>query len=252
MSKLSILDMTQDIASDMNSDEISSITDTIESLQIAQIIKSTYEEMMSRKNWPHLQKLIALDASGTTARPTHMAVPETIKEVVSVSYNKRKLTQTAPRWQEVEYKYPDEFLRITNSRNTDISNTVEITDISGVTLIIKNDSAPTYFTSFDDENIVFDSYDNTVDSTVQASKSQVLAYITPVFTLSDTFVPDLPIEMFSTLLAEAKSTCFTRIKQAADGKAEQQARRGMSWASRKAWQVAGGWRFPDYGRNSKK
>lgn len=244
--------MTQDIMSDMNSDEISSITDTVESLQVAQIIKSTYEEMMARKNWPHLQKLLALTSSTTPTRPTHMAVPEAIKEVVSISYNKRKASNTAPRWAEVVYKYPDEFLRITNSRNTDNLNMLEISDVSGVKLIIKTDAAPTYFTSFDDENIVFDSYDNSVDDTLQSSKTQVLAYVSPVFTLSNSFVPDLPIEMFSTLLAEAKSVCFTRIKQAPDGKSEQQAKRGMSWASRKAWQVDGGWRFPDYGRNSKK
>lgn len=248
MSKLSVLDMVQDILSDMNSDEVSSITDTMESLQVAQILKSTYEEMMSRKNWPHLQKLIYLNSSGTTDRPTHMAVPETIKEVVSVSYNKIKDGQTAPRWSEVEYKYPDDFLRYTNSRNTALANTVEIEDVSGVKLLIKNDAAPTFYTSFDDENIVFDSYDSAVDSTLQASKTQVLAYMSPVVTLNDTFVFDLPAEMFSVLLAEAKSTCFTRIKQMPDGKAEQQARRGLSWASRKAWQVEGGWRFPDYGR----
>lgn len=244
--------MTQDILSDMNSDEVSSITDTVESLQVAQIIKSTYEELMSRKNWPHLQKLIALDAGGTTSRPTHMAVPATIKEVVSVSYNKIKSGGTAPMWREVEYKYPDDFLRLTNTRNTALSNTVEIEDVSGVKVLIKNDSAPTYYTSFDDENIVFDSYDSDVDSTLQASKTQVLAYVSPIFTLSDAFVPDLPAEMFSTLLAEAKSTCFARIKQMPDGKAEQQAKRGLSWASRKAWQIKGGWRFPDWGRKGLK
>lgn len=248
MAKQSLLDMTQDILSDMNSDEVSSITDTVESLQVAQIIKSTYEEMMSRKNWPHLQTLLSLDSSTTTARPTHMAVPETIKETISISYNKRLVSQTAPRWQEVEYLYPDDFLRRTNDRNTDIDNTVEITDISGVKLLIKNDKAPTWYTSFDDENIVFDSYDSEVETTLQSSKTQVLAYVMPVFTLTDVFVPDLPAELFSALLAEAKSTCFARIKQSPDAKAEQQARRSMSWASRKGWQVKGGWRFPDYGR----
>lgn len=250
--KQSILDMTQDILSDMNSDEVGSITDTLESLQVAQIIKSVYEEMMGRKNWPHLQKLITLDSSLTTARPTHMAVPETIKEVVSISYNKQKASQTAPRWQEVEYLYPDEFLIKTNNRNTDNANTDEITDVSGVKLLIKNDSAPTYYTSFDDENIVFDSYDSEVDTTLQSSKTQVLAYVLPTFTLTDAFVPDLPAEAFPALLAEAKSTCFARIKQSPDAKAEQQSRRSMGWISRKNWQVEGGWRFPNYGRPTKK
>lgn len=246
--KQSVLDMTQDILSDMNSDEVSSITDTVESMQVAQIIKSTYEELMGRKNWPHLQKLLKLDSSLTTSRPTHMAVPSTIKEVISVSYNKQNINQTSPRWNEVEWLYPDEFLQKTNDRNTDNANTDEIEDVSGVKLLIKNDKAPTYFTSFDDENIVFDSYDSEMDSTLQSSKTQVLAYVLPSFTLTDTFVPDLPAEAFPALLAEAKSVCFARIKQAPDSKAEQQSRRSMNWISRKNWQVAGGWQFPNYGR----
>lgn len=250
--KKSLLDLTQDILSDMNSDEVSSIVDTVESLQVAQILKSVYEEMMARKNWPHLRTLLALNASGTTSRPTHMAVPATIKEVVQISYDKRKSTDTTSKYQEVDYLDPDAFLRYTNSRNSALTNIDEIVDVSGVRILIKNDTAPTYYTSFDDENVIFDSYDNTVDSTLQSAKSQVLAYVLPTFTLSDAFVPDMPAELFPAYLAEAKSTCFARIKQMPDQKSEQQSRRSMNWNSQRAWQVAGGWRFPDYGRSSKK
>lgn len=252
MSKLTLLDIVSDILSDMNSDEASSITDTVESLQVAKIVESTYRDLMARKNWPHLQKLIQLTASGTTDRPTHMAVPELIKEVVTVSYNKKKSTDTRQKWEEVKYMTPDDFLRYTNGFNTDNDNTDEITDTTGVKFLIKNDKAPTYYTSFDDDNIVFDSYDGDVDSTLQASKTQVLAYMFPSFTLSDSFIPDLPVEMFPAFLAECKSVCFARIKQAPDAKSEQQSVKGMSWLSNRAWQVAGGWQFPDYGRKSKK
>lgn len=252
MSKLTLMDIVSDILSDMNSDEASSITDTVESLQVAKIVESTYRDLMARKNWPHLKKLIQFSASGTTDRPTHMAVPELIKEVVKVSYNKKKVTDTRQKWEEVKWMEPDDFLRYTNGFNTDNSNTDEITDTTGVKFLIKNDKAPAYYTSFDDDNIVFDSYDSDVDSTLQASKTQVLAYMFPEFTLSDSFIPDMPVEMFPAFLAECKSVCFARIKQAPDAKSEQQSVKGMSWLSNKAWQVAGGWQFPNYGRQSKK
>ena len=244
--------MTQDILSDMNSDEVNSITDTLESMQVAKIIQSTYEEMMGRKTWPHLQKLINLNSSLTTSRPTHMSVPENIKEVIKVSYDKQNINQTSARWEEVRYLTPEEFLYHTNSRNPDNDNTDEIEDVSGVKILIQNNKAPTYYTSFDDENMVFDSYDSEVDSTLQSNKTQILASILPTFSLTDAFVPDLPAEAFPALLAEAKSVCFVRIKQAPDSKAEQQSRRSMGWISRKSWQVAGGWNFPNYGRPSKK
>ncbi len=252
MAKLSVLDIVQDIMSDMNSDDVSSITDTVESMQVAQIVKSTYMDMMSRKNWEHLKQLTKLQASGTPARPTHMKVQEDIKEVISVNYNKQKSTQTAPRWREVQWLSPDDFLRYTNGRSTDSANIVQVEDVTGVALIIKNDAAPAYYTSFDDEYVVFDSYDSNIETTLQNSKTQVSAYIMPTFVLSDTHIPDLPAEMFSVLLAEAKSVSFARIKQMPDAKAEQQSRKGMSWASQRSFQINGGWDFPNYGRSGKK
>jgi len=252
MSKLTVIEMVQNILSAMNSDEVSSINDTVESYQVAEIVRSTYNELIARKNWPHTRKLIQLEASGDNDKPTHMGAPEVVKEIVEVNYNKKKITDTREKWEPVKYLYPDEFLRMTNGYNTDSADTEEITDYSGVKFLIKTDKAPQYYTSFDDENFVFDSYDSDIDTTLQATKTQVVAYVFPTFTFSDDFTPDLPIEMFPAFLAECKSVCFAQIKQTPDAKSEQQSRRGMNWLSNKSWQIAGGWRFPDYGRSSKK
>ena len=148
--------------------------------------------------------------------------------------------------------YPDEFLEYTNLRKEDQPYYQVVTDPSGINIVIRNDRAPDYYTSFDDENLVFDSFNATLESNLQESKTQAMAYVMPDFTLSDEFVPDLPTELFPALLAEAKSVAFTRIKQMADQKSEQQSRRSMSWASKKAFQVEGGIRRPDYGRRGKK
>ena len=80
MSKMTVLEMTQDILSDMNSDEVNTINATLESAQVAQIIKSTYFNIIDGKDYPHLKELFRLDA-GTSTRPTHMAIPETIIDV---------------------------------------------------------------------------------------------------------------------------------------------------------------------------
>lgn len=252
MAKYSLLEIVQDIMSDMNSDDVNSITDTPESLQVAQIVRSVYEELMANKNWPHLRTLMQLNASGDSTKPTHMKAPEDLKELESLQYNKIKQGETKNRYQAITYLYPDEFLVKTNSRNNDNDNTDVITDHSGVELLIKNNAGPQYWTSFDDEWIVFDSYDSELESTLQTSKTQAMGYRWPTFTVSDTFVPDLPQEAFPMLIAEAKSACFARIKQMPDAKSEQQAARSKNWMSRKAWANAGGIRFPNYGRSSKK
>lgn len=250
--KMSLLDMTQDILSDMNSDEVSSITDTTESLQVAQIIKSVYNEIMAGKNWPHLKTFTTLAGLSDTAKPVYMRVSENIKEVVSVAYNVRKATDTRDKWETMEWKEPDEFLFLTNKRHSDKTEVTSVTDFSGSKFLIRTDKAPEYYTSFNDEYVVFDSYDSAVESTLQQNKTQLVCYMMPTFTMSDEHVPDMPAEMFPMFLAESKSTCFARLKQMVDQKAEQQSNRSRDWIGYKAWQVNGGWKMPDYGRRSRK
>ena len=248
MTTMTVLEIVQDIASDMTSDEVNSITDTLESMQIARIVQSSYLEMMSNKNWKHLEQLSTLDSSGDTAKPTHMRMPSNTKELKDVQYDKIKTGETRSRIKPVTYVTPDAFLRQTNLLNNDNADVTVVTDVSGVKLLIKNDTPPTYYTSFDDNYVVFDSYDSAVDTTLQSSKTQCIAVHSPTFTLSDTHTPNLPEEAFPGFLAEAKSTCFARIKQAPDQKSEQQAKRQRTWLSRKGWKAGTGMQFPDYGR----
>lgn len=249
MPKQTLLEMTQDILSDMDSDEINSISDTPDSLQVTRIIKSSFYDMIdSKDSWPHLRTLLSLEGMNDTDKPTHMKLPETLKSLSVVKYNKAKATDTRSKFQDVDYKYPDEFLAIVNDYNTDDSSVDEITDYSGTVFSVKNDTAPSYWTSFDDEYIVFNSYDSGVDASLQESKSQCVGYKSPAWTVEDSFIPDLPDEAFSRLLSEAKAACFARLKQVVDNKSEQQAGRQKVAMTRKSWRAAGGIRLPDYSR----
>lgn len=250
--KKTLLAIVQDILSDMSDDEVNSISDTLESLQVAQIIMSTYDELIAGKNWPHLRNLFQISASGDAAKPTHMKLGDDIKELEWIKYDVKKTGETRTKYETIEYLQPDEFLLRTNSRNDDDANITAITDTSGVKFLIKTNKKPQYWTSFDDEFIIFDSYDSVVDSTLQQSKTQCYGYTLPVFSLTDAYIPDLPAEAFPMLIAEAKSACFARLKEAPDAKSEQQALRQKNWLSRKAWQASGGIQFPNYGRKGKK
>lgn len=252
MSKLSLIDMTQDILSDMGDDEVNSISDTIESLQVAQIIKSTYFEIIDGNNWAHLKKLLALTASSDSERPTHMRLPDNVKELEWVEYDKQRLGDARSYYDKVDYVTPDEFLLRMSRLNTTSDNVRTILDYSGVKLFVRKDKQPEYWTSFDDDYIVFDSYQSNVETTVQSVNTRCSAYVTPTFQMVDSFIPDLPSEMFSALLAEAKSTAMFRLKDIVDKKAEQQSDRQMDWAKRKGWRAAGGIRLPSYARRSRK
>ena len=194
---LTLLEMVQDILSDMESDEVNSINDTTESLQVAQIVKTTYRAMLSNRNWAHQRRIVNLTPSSDITRPTHMVLQQNVKEVISLYYNTVRINETQLRYERVHWREPDEFLRVTNARNNDNDNVDIIIDPSGVQLLIINNKAPEYFTSFDDKGIVFDSYDSAVDTTLQSSKTQMMAYINlPDLELVDDAIPDLPEEAF--------------------------------------------------------
>ena len=65
MAKMNLLAMTQDILSDMDSDEVNSITESVEALQVAQIIKTTYYNIIDGKDYAFLYELFQMDASGS-------------------------------------------------------------------------------------------------------------------------------------------------------------------------------------------
>lgn len=245
---MTLLDMVQDILSDMDSDEVNSISDTVEALQVAQIIKSTYYNIIDGRDYPFLHELFQLDSSGTLAKPTHLKLPETIIDLIWIKYNKKKAGETRNRYEKVIYKTPEEFLDIINVRDSSSSKVKVVLDPTGVELNILNDKAPEYFTTFDDETLVFDSYDSSVDSTLQNSKLQCYGKRSVAFLIEDSFTPDLPVQMFSYLHNEAKSTCFARLKQLPDAKSEQAAVSQKRKMSQDAWRVSKGIKYPNYGR----
>jgi hypothetical protein len=241
--KMSLLDIVQDILSDMDSDEVNSINDTTESLQVAQVVRTCYFEMIGNRNWPHLKKLIQLDSPSDLTRPNYLKLPVNVKELVDARYLNDK-----GKYVSLKFRHPDEFLELLSHRTLTNTNVETVYDFGGSTLLIVNDKDPEYWTTFDDNYIVCDSYNSVVDDTLKASKTQCLAYIQPVWVKEDTFIPDLPVEAFPALLEEAKSTAFFNQKQMVNQKAEQKAGRQQRWLSRKAWRAQGGVKYPDYGR----
>jgi hypothetical protein len=250
--KKTLLQIVQSILNDMDSDSVNDIDDTIESQQVAQIVQDCYYEMMSNRNWPHTRKIMQLEASGDLSKPNYLKLPENLKELVFFKYETQKAGITKLEFSDVRYKHPDELLHYISSRNSDNDNVLTVQDFSGPKLLILNDTAPEYYTSFDDTYLVTDAYDSTVDNTLQQSKSQAVAYIIPTWTVSNSFIPDLPIDAFSALIEESKSTAFFTLKQMTNQKAEQKTARQNRWLSRKSWRAHGGVRYEDYGRKSRR
>ena len=252
MAKMTLLEMTQDILSDMDSDEINSITDSVEALQVAQIIKSTYYNIIDGRDYDFLYELFQVDANAISTRPTHMKLPETIIDLKWIKYNCKESSAGKDRYIKIVYKTPEDFMQIVDKRDSTKSNVTAVSDSTGIKINVYTDKNPEYFTSFDDEYIVFDSYDSTLDSTLQKSKTQCYGKRSVTFTLTNTFIPDLPVQMFTYLLAESKSVAFATLKQMANAKAEQVSVSQKRRMSQDAWRLKNGIHYPNYGRNGKK
>lgn len=250
--KLTLLEIVQDILNDLDADSVNSIDDTVEAGQVAQIVKTCYNEMVSNRNWPHLKKLLQLDASNDIEKPNYLKLPENLEELTMVKYLSSSPNDGTVSYKELTYLYPDEFLARVAGTTSNSPNVEEIVDYSGISFFIANNKAPTYWTSFDDSYLVTDSYDKSEDDTLKKSKTQAIGYVMPSWEMADDFVPDLPSSAFAALVEEAKSTAFYTLKQTANQKAEQKSARQQRWLSRKSWRAKGGVRYEDYGRKSRK
>jgi hypothetical protein len=215
--KLSLLDMTQNILSAMDSDEVSSIDETVESIQVAELIKESYFDLMAQRDWPFLRQLYTLEGLADVANPTKMKLPDTANKVFWIKYNKK----------EVEYMEPDAFL----SRIDQRVPATGVVDANGYVL----NRDPLCWTTYDDKYVVFDGRNSTTDSTLMSSKTKVYGTVAPSWQHVDSFIPNLPDKFFPTLLAEAKAQSFVNLKQQANAREERKAQKGKVTMRNESW-----------------
>lgn len=84
--KFTLLQMTQDVLSSMSSDEVNSISDTTESLQVATIIRQKYFDIINRLDLPDHDQLIQLQPSLDQDSPVLMYIPDGVASIKSLKY----------------------------------------------------------------------------------------------------------------------------------------------------------------------
>lgn len=247
-----MLDMVRSILSSMNSNDVDRYDLTTESLRVAEILRDTYYELISARDWKHLRGIVPLLHSGSPNKPNYLKVPPNVTELLSVEYAEKPLEKGVISYKEVKFVPIDQFLRLTSYKNELSANLEDVEDYSGVRFAIVNNKSPDYWTTFDDQYLVFDSYNKDQDDALQPHKVRATGYSYPVWEMRDDFVPDLPTEAFPALLEEARSTAFFNIKQMVNEKAEQKAIRHRRRMSQKGWVLDGYVKTPNYGRRSAK
>ncbi len=251
MAKMTLIDMTQNILSAMDSDYANSIGDSVEADQIATVIRETYYDLINNiLDLPEHKEIISLTGLADAAHPNYLQLPAIVKSIDIFRYDKQTTTDTDIQYKDICFLEPLVFQNRFNGRNESDSNVVAISDFNAGSLLIVNDKHPDFWTSFDDLYIACDSFDNTIDSTLQNSKTFCYGLTEPGWTHDDTFIPDLDTDKFPLLLEEAKSTCFVNFKQVTNVKSERKARRQLTSGQNKLHRrkVDNLGRQPDFGR----
>ena len=226
--KHSLLEMVQLILSSVDGEEVSSISDTTESNQVALILKSVFNDMLSDIALPETEALIQLEASLDNTKPTLMHVPSDVIKINSIMYDVKKDGDTYPNYRPVMYMDFDSFVELGQSLREETANVASMTVSSNgenYTFLYRTDRAPTYYTSIGDSNLLFDSFDNAVDTTLQKSKTLCKGTPIPTFTMSNSYTPPLDPTQFSYLINRAKVRAFNELKQQENNEAGGEARR---------------------------
>ena len=326
--KLTLLQMVQSILSSMGSDEVNSIGDTTESLQVADIIKQTYMNMLGRYDLPQHNQLFQLQASDSAASPVLMTFPPGVTRIEWLKYldtnpqdnqqvdqygayskhdtntdlvanangwstaslSSNKITTgtltftigsglsinvndtffavpvgttsilmsgnvisytgttlvvnstnavgtgtyanwqisqsgsfTGPVYKEVTILPVEDFIVMVNSIGPDITGDVgsmqfaTTENATGMPMnfqfYYKNDKQPEYCCVIGNQYLIFDSYDNTQDSTLQSSKTMAWGWVYPPLVMQDNAYPPIEDQTFPLFLASAKILAFEELKQ---------------------------------------
>lgn len=223
-----LLEMVQLILSSLDSDEVNAIGDTIESTQVAAILESTYYDMLTDISLPELQTAFQLNASGTPTKPCVMTIPPNVTHMDELRYNYQTTGEPYPNYQRIsQLSFYDFITQQQGLRNdtTGVGSMVITMNNEDYTFLYRTNAMPSFYTTIDNNTILFDSYDSSEDGTLQKSKTMCRGTVYPAFLMEDSFYPKIDPTQFSLLINRAKVRAFQELKQQANPEAAGEARR---------------------------
>lgn len=230
-----LLKLTQDILSAMDSDEVNSIGDTVESRQVANVIEVSYNNICARTEFPEHKELFELQATGDPLKPNLFYIPQSVDTIDWLKYNE----VDGGRWKELTFKSPDWFIEDMYNFGVDWNNDARRSNYtlnsgdSSIEIYYQNDLDPTYYTIIPHVGVILNAVDLRYQDTAQ--KTRTLAYGTKNynFIYEDNFTFALDNVHMNILTQEAKSLAFAELKQTTHALADRSARESRITAQRR-------------------
>lgn len=230
---------------------VDSIFETDESQQVAKIAERVYYRMLQQ--FPDLlftMKDTNLDAVSDPDKPNFLLIPKQIQEIQEseIYYNVSEFDGDTLQYRKIQYVTPKQFLELTAKRSDSTSNSRVVEGFDSNRMVIYTDRFPQYCTSFDGKYVVFDSFNSQHDTTMQASKSRVVATEQPVFLQENDFVIPIPEHLSETYLDMFLDEAYNLVYQQPNAMLSQRARSARIKLQQDSKTLGGGRAKRSYGR----
>lgn len=239
----------QRVLEKLNLDPVNSINDTEDAILVAREAESTFYELMSRGDWPFNEELLKVESVSDINNPTALKLPDNINHIESLRYDITETGETKKEIRRIEWLEPEDFLEKMYRRNTEEEN-VEVKDFFGTEVILYNNTAPTYYTSFDNKYLLLDSYDLNESQTLLGTKSICYGSVIPSWNIEDNYVIPIDEKIYPLFLSALTSACSIMLLNTQHPEEERRQMRGISRMRREAYTTEAEY-FPKfkYGRN---
>lgn len=202
--------MVQRISEYMDGETISSINETREATQIANIVKETYQYLLQTRQINTRDSIIHFDnIVESENKPNYLKYKDTVFEVFDLQYKDLE----SGRYGKVQYLEPELFLNKALSLDPNDENVQQVLDYSDIVYYVKNNKQPDYYTSFDDIHIAFDSFNKDVENTIHDNNVIAQGRYMPEFKVEDDFVPNMAPQHFPLLLSKSKEVAGVELKE---------------------------------------
>jgi len=230
MAKMTLLEIVQHTVDAISGNKVNGISDTPVAERVTKIAQEVYEQEMAYGDWPHQHFIGQLTGLGDTTMPTSMKIPDAVADVDEIRYKYTDDSGNEKRPVITHIEDPREFLDLVWSRTSSDSNVEEKNVVSDdtITVLVYNDRQPEYWTSFDDEYVVFDAYDASVSTTLASANSLVTGRKDTAWSTDGAYTPDMPAHMFPYYLSRCIVVASERITEEVASSDREAAQRGRT------------------------